>query len=208
MSIPKKRTYNAANRHAQAESTKNRILEAGKKLFQSEGFEKVTIEKLAQEAQVSTPTIYSLFQSKRGILFALMDAAIPVDRRGDLVEQAKTETCPKKRIAYGAKIARLIYDAERSQMALFRGAAVLAPEFKELEEERENRRYHLQEESVEDMFKKGGFHPELTLAQVRDILWTLTSRDLYRMLVVERGWTSDAYEQWLSELLVKSLVCD
>lgn len=206
MSTPKKRTYNSKNRNAQAELTKKRILKAGTILFQKEGFDHVTIEKLAQTAGVSAPTIYSLFQSKRGVLFALMDAAIPVEQRSELVEKASRESCPKKRIMYGAKIARLVYDAERSQMELFRGASVLAPEFKEFEDQREKQRYLLQEESISVMFAEKAFLPELTLPRVRDILWALTGRDLYRMLVLEHGWTSDEYEQWLGQLLVKALI--
>ncbi len=46
----------------------------------------------------------------------------------------------------------------------------------------------------------------LTLQKARDILWTLTGRDMYRMLVIERGWTSDEYEKWLAQILVKSLL--
>ena len=48
----------------------------------------------------------------------------------------------------------------------------------------------------------------LTLSQVHDILWTLTGRDIYRMLVVERGWTSDEYEMRLEQLLIKSLLTE
>lgn len=40
----------------------------------------------------------------------------------------------------------------------------------------------------------------------RDILWAFTGRDLYRLLVIERGWTSDAYEQSLARTLEKVLL--
>ena len=42
----------------------------------------------------------------------------------------------------------------------------------------------------------------------RDILWTLTSYDIHRRLVVERNWTSDRYEQWLGDTLVATLLAD
>jgi len=47
---------------------------------------------------------------------------------------------------------------------------------------------------------------KLTLTKARDILWTLTGRDIYRMLVMDRGWSSDEYEKWLKEVLIKSLL--
>ncbi len=52
MSNTKKRTYNSAARQVKAEQTRDRILACAKKLFQSEGFECVTIEALAQAANV------------------------------------------------------------------------------------------------------------------------------------------------------------
>lgn len=48
----------------------------------------------------------------------------------------------------------------------------------------------------------------LSLSQARDILWAFTGRDIYRMLVIERGWTSEEYEKWLAQLLIKTLIKD
>lgn len=204
MSNRKKRVYDSSGRQAQAEETKGRILASAKKLFHAEGFEMVTIEALAKAAKVSAPTIYSLFQSKRGLLRALMDEALPTEQFLSLVEENRREPSPQKKLAISAKIARQMYDAERAQMDVFRGASVLAPEFKELERERELRRYKRQEESVKSIEKH--LCEGLSLSKARDILWAFTGRDMYRMYVIERGWTSDEYEKWLSQLLVKTLL--
>jgi hypothetical protein len=40
----------------------------------------------------------------------------------------------------------------------------------------------------------------------RAVLWTMTSREVFRMLVRERGWTGDEYEAWLHETLRRELV--
>ena len=202
----KKRIYNSEARNVLAAQTRDRILVAAKKLFQAEGFECVTIEKLAQEAEVSMPTIYSLFQSKRGILRALMDEALPSDQFEALVEAAEQEKSPQGLFAISAKIARQMYDAERAQMDVFRGASVLAPEFKKLEKERELRRYKRQEGTIKAFVKSKSLAKGLSLSKVQDILWAFTGRDMYRMLVIEQGWKSDEYEKWLAELLVKTLI--
>lgn len=208
MSIQKKRTYNSENRNAQAAQTRHRILESAKQLFQSEGFECVTIEKLAQVAEVSIPTVYSLFQSKRGILFALMDEALPTEEFNALVEAGKQEKSAKKRLMITAKLSRQLYDSERAQMDIFQGASLLAPELKEQQKEREERRYLRQEEFVETLMKDKALLKNLSLSQARDILWAFTGRDIYRMFVIERGWTSEEYEKWLAQLLIKSLLRD
>ena len=40
---------------------------------------------------------------------------------------------------------------------------------------------------------------------VQATLWMLTSRDVYRMLVHESGWSADRYQAWLSDTLVRLL---
>lgn len=206
MSSHKKRTYHSEARKTQAAQTKSRILAAAKSLFHSKGFEGVTIEQMAQAAEVSAPTIYGLFQSKRGVLRALMDEALPADQFEALVKEAMQEKSPEKHLALSAKMARCMYDAERAQMEIFQGAAILSPEFKELEKERELRRYKRQEESLKMIAKSGVLLKELSLSKARDILWAFTGRDMYRMFVIEQGWTSQEYETWLARLLVKTLI--
>lgn len=206
MSNIKKRVYNSGNRLAQAAETRNRILTSARRLFQLEGFESVTIEKLALDSEVSMPTIYAIFQSKLGILRALMEEALPTHQREALVERSMREKSAKKRLAIAAKIARQMYDAERAQMKIFRGASVLAPEFKKLEEEREKRRYQRLEEAVKMLGREKSLTPGLTLSKAHDILWAFTGRDMYRMFVIERGWTSGRYEKWLAQLLINTLI--
>jgi len=206
MPTHKKRIYISESRKAQARQTKNRILESAKSLFQTRGFEDVTIEQMAQAAQVSAPTIYGLFQSKRGVLRALMDEALPAEQFEALVKEAMQEKSPQKHLALSAKIARQIYDAERAQMTIFERASILAPEFKDLEQIREQRRYKRQEESIKMIANAEALFKGLTLSKARDILWAFTGRDMYRMFVIEQGWTSDEYEKWLAQLLLKTLI--
>ncbi|CDZ81843.1 mycofactocin system transcriptional regulator [Candidatus Rubidus massiliensis] len=206
MSNKEKRPYRSLARNAQAAQTRGRILVAAKNLFESEGFECVTIEKIAQSGDVSIPTVYSLFQSKRGVLRALMDEVLPADQFDALVEMSIQEKSPEIRLSISAKIARQMYDAEKVQMNLFRGAVVLAPEFKELEKEREMRRYSRQEVTIKAMVREKSLAKGLSEAKARDILWAFTGRDMYRMLVVEQGWASEEYEKWLAQLLINNLM--
>ncbi|MDP1836558.1 MAG: TetR/AcrR family transcriptional regulator [Chlamydiales bacterium] len=206
MKKPPKRTYNSETRNAQASLTKGRILSAAKKLFQEEGFELVTVEKIAQVAEVSAATIYSLFQSKRGVLHTLMDEALPTDQREALVKEVNPDNSPENRLKIAAKIARQIYDAERTQMNVFRGADVLAPEFKDLENEREQRRYQRQEETIRMMVAEKSLAKGISPTKARDILWAFTGRDMYRMFVIEKAWAPATYEKWLAELLINTLI--
>ncbi len=206
MSENSKRAYRSTTRDSKAQATKERILSEAKTLFATFGFEAVTIEKIAESAGVSIPTVYALFQSKRGVLRAALDEALPKEQFHQLVEQSVREKCPKKRLAFSAKIAREMYDAENAQMDIFRGASVLSPEFKELEKIREMRRYERQEVTIKAMIKEKSLAEGLDQTKARDILWAFTGRDLYRMFVIEKGWTSDEYELWLTKSLINFLL--
>lgn len=206
MKQEKKRSYKSDTRDAQAAQTRKLILDAAKRLFQIEGFDRVTINKIAETADVSMPTVYAIFKSKRGVLQSLIDEALPPELFAELVDESKQEKSPIKRLNMTAKLARQIYDAEKELMDIVRGASVVAPEFKELEQEREQRRYDRQGEYVKTMMKEKHLAKGLTLPKARDIMWVLTGRDMYRMFVIERGWTSDEYEKWLAQTLVKTLL--
>lgn len=206
MEQEKKRSYNSETRDAQAAQTRSHILEAAKRLFQAEGFDRVTINKLASAAEVSMATIYALFKSKRGVLQALIDDALPPEKFMAIVDDSMLEKSPEKRLSLTARLTRQIYDAEIELMDILRSASMVAPEFKELEQEREQRRFERQGEFVKKMVEEKVLAKGVTLQRARDILWALTGRDMYRMFVVERGWSSDEYEKWLAQLLVKSLL--
>ena len=128
------------------------------------------------------------------------------DQFDALVKMSIQEKSPEIRLSISAKIARQMYDAEKVQMNLFRGAVVLAPEFKELDKEKERRRYSRQEVTIKAMAREKSLAKGLSESKARDILWAFTGRDLYRMLVVEQGWTSEEYEKWLAQLLINSLM--
>lgn len=203
MSILKKRSYNTKNRHAKAVQTRQKILTAAQELFQKNGFESSTIEQIANASGVSCPTIYALFQSKKGVLRALLDSALPSTDYENLVKSVHESPCARQRLLLAAKISRQLYDAEKSLMDLFRGAHVLSPEFREVERERENRRYERQSRSVQRMVTEEILPKGMDLKHARDILWVFTGRDLYHNLVIEKGWSSDDYEAWLGAFLGK-----
>lgn len=67
-------------RAAKAASTRERILEAATKLFLEDGYSSTSLESVALSANVTKPTVYSHFQSKKG----LFDAVIQQNTRTPL----------------------------------------------------------------------------------------------------------------------------
>ena len=59
---------------------------------------------------------------------------------------------------------------------------------------------------MEVLHHKNALRPSLDVAQAADILWTLNHPSLYLLLVDERGWTPEHYEQWLADALCSQLL--
>jgi AcrR family transcriptional regulator len=202
----KKRPYKSLVRERQAGDTRVRIVEATRELLQSEGYAGMTIEAIAQRAEVSAQSVYAIFKSKTGILTELLNQSTFGADYDDAVRRALSASDPETRLRLAAPIARQIHDAQSATFDLLRGAGVVAPELAKLEQQRESLRYERQERMIISLCDAGRLRPELDHATARDIFWMLTGRDVYRMLVRERGWSSQKYQNWLAESLVSSLL--
>ena len=83
---------------------------------------------------------------------------------------------------------------------------MVAPELAKLEQRRECLRYERQERMIVSLREAGRLAADLDYTTARDIFWMLTGRDIYRMLVRERGWSSQKYQDWLADTLVRSVL--
>jgi AcrR family transcriptional regulator len=165
----------------------------------------MTIEAVAKRAQVSVPTVYAVFQSKTGILTALLDQSM-FGPDCDVVRYARSATDPESRLRRAAAVAKQIRSAQSAAFELMRGAGVVAPELAKLEQQREWLRYDRQENLITLLRESGKLRTGLSYQTARDIFWMLTGGDVYRMLVRERGWSPHRYQQWLADTLVKLLL--
>jgi AcrR family transcriptional regulator len=199
------RKYNLELRSARALDTRQRILSAAKELFTRHGIDGVTVDALSAAAGVSSPTVYGLFGSKAGILKSLIEGAFFGDGYKLAAERSKSTNDPIELLRIMASISRTIFDTERKEIGLMRGASAFSPELKKIETEFEQIRFRLQEERAKLITATFPAAKTLGLAKVRDIMWMYTGRDIYRMLVLERGWSSDEYEDWLANALTRSL---
>src|SRR5882724_4751125 len=202
----RKRPYKSLVRQRQASDTRVRIVEATRQLLQSEGYDGMTIEAIAQRAQVSAQSVYGIFKSKTGILTELLDQSTFGADYEDAVRRALSASDPETRLRLAAPIARQIHDAQSATLDLLRGAGVVAPELAKLEQQRESLRYERQERMIVSLRDAGRLQPTLDYGTARDIFWMLTGRDVYRMLVRERGWSSQKYQDWLADTLAHSLL--
>jgi AcrR family transcriptional regulator len=183
-----------------------RVLDAAKTLFVRQGIDETTVAEIAKKAKVAVPTVYALYKSKEGMLRALMQSALFGSRFQNARANLDGVTDPVKLVALSAQVARAIYESESAELGLIRGSSAFSPALRNLEREFESIRFEMQQERVRSLFAHGKHRGGLTQKEARRILWMLTSRDIYRMLVHEGGWTPDQYQQWLSDAILSALV--
>lgn len=202
----KQRPYKSLVRQRQGEDTRRRIVEATRQLLQIEGYAGMTIEAIAQRAEVSTQSVYAIFKSKTGILIALLDQSTFGSDYEKVVRQAVSESDPETRLRRAAGVARQIRGAQSAAFNLMRGAGVVAPELAKLQQQRERLRYEKEEGMITFLRDSGRLRAGLSHKAARDIFWMLTGGDVYRMLVSERRWSPQQYQDWLADTLVHSLL--
>ena len=202
------RAYHSPVRQQQAEETRLRIATAARTLMATHGFDGTTIETIAREAGVAPQTVYAVFGSKKGIVAELMDRARFGPAYRQAVRMVKATDDPVQALRGVARIAGGIYHSEQAELDLLRGAGTVSPELAVMARERESERYEAQAPVGAILAKSKRLRPGITVATARDVIWTLSGRETYRMLVTERSWHLAQYEKWLGDLLVRSLLTD
>ena len=202
----KKRSYKSLVRERQAGDTRRRIVEATRQLLQNEGYDGMTIEAIARRAEVSAQSVYAIFKSKTGLLIALLDQSMFGPDYEEVVRQTLSATDPETRLRHAAAVSRQIRSAQSAAFDLMRSAGVVAPELARLEQQREHLRYEKEEGMINFLRDTGALRRGLSHKTARDIFWMLTGGDVYRMLVRERRWSPQKYQDWLADTLVRSLL--
>lgn len=205
-SRPAKRPYSSRARSESAEDTRKRILMAAKGLFGRKGIDKVKVADIGERAGVAASTIYAIYKSKDGILRALMEQALFGSRYQDAQTLLAGVTDPVQLVELTSHVSRAIYESESSDLGLLRHASGFSPALRKMEQEFERMRYDMQEKRLRMLFKAGKARKGTTFDEARRIMWMYTSRDVYRMLVHEGGWTPERYQEWLSQTLLEALV--
>ncbi len=202
----KKRTYHSRMRQRQAEETRRRILAAARSQFEDCGYAVTTLEAIAEVAEVSPKTIAAVFGSKRALLAEVINPdafSTPVQQ---LIEELRATEDSSRRLLLVARLTRQAYEPLASSLELLRTAGAVAPELANLAQQVEARRHQNQARLIASLHEAGALRHDLEAEEATDVLWALTSYDLYRMLVVEQRWEPERYETWLAQLLTQHLL--
>jgi hypothetical protein len=59
---------------------------------------------------------------------------------------------------------------------------------------------------VQHVVANGPLRAGVNTAQAADIVWTLTSAEVFLLLTVDSGWSKDQYSEWLADSLIRLLL--
>jgi AcrR family transcriptional regulator len=189
-----------------------RMLAGAKALFRKQGFALTTMDGIAREAGVAVQTIYFTFGSKRAILKELLDVAVAGDDEPvptldrQWVHDAVTAVDPHVQVQIQVAAARDIFERVAPVLEIVRNAAAADPEMADLWRTNTEQRMTVQLHLVTALAAKGGLRPGLTLAHAADIMFALESPELYQLLVAERGWPAQEWEQFVVDALYKHVL--
>ncbi len=202
----KKRPYASPARHARAEATRARIIDAATRLFLGEGYGRTSTAAIGREAQTSEASVFAVFGSKADLLVAVVtdhvtrDADFPLhDRPVWRTLAAEPDKTPA--IEAFARVVRRAHDRSWRLLAVAAAAAQDDPAVAEAVGRAADRRHATCTWFVRDVIGVA----KLDRTRRADAVWALTSVENYRHLVVERAWPPKDYESWLSGLLSLAL---
>ena len=89
---------------------------------------------------------------------------------------------------------------------MLRGAAAADPEIASLWELNKAQRFEGQRVLLRILTERSSLREGLRARAATDILFAIGSPETYRLLVIDRGWPADRFEQWYSEALARLLL--
>jgi AcrR family transcriptional regulator len=198
----KKRTYDSAERRARAEGTRERILDAAATRFVEVGYARASTAGIARLARTSEASLFAYFGSKANLLVAVVRDRVTrhpdFPLRGQPIWRAfAARRDTRAALQHAARVVRGAHERSWRLLAVATAAAENDAALAELQREgAEGRRTDVGWLIREVVGLTGAAADRAT-----DSAWTLGSVENYRHLVVDLGWSAEAYERWLAEML-------
>jgi len=166
----------------------------------------LTRTQIAGASGFSPKTVVAAFTSKRGILSALVDPLLPPTLSAELLDELRSAGEPLQRLALAAQLTRRVYEATAPELDLLRAGGLIAPELEETARQVSARRRENQSRLVSFLLQRQRLRAGIGPEEALDVLWALTSYELFRLLVRDCGWRLERYEAWLTEILAERLL--
>lgn len=207
-----KRHYDGSRRQAAARATRQAVVEAAGALFVQRGYPATTMAEIADRSSVPPATLYRLFGSKRAVLKEVLDVAFggddePIEyQHRPEVRAALDAEDPAAMLDAFAHLHRAVMQRSSALQHVLATSAAVDDEAAEMLEVTRRQRHTGQSRIVRNLATRGVLRPGLSEAMAADIVYTVMSPEVHRILTVERDWSEERFEAWLATTLRTQLL--
>ena len=201
-------------RTERARRTREKIVEAARELFVEQGYGATNLQEVADRAGVAVQTVYYVFRNKRTLFKDVVDTAIAGDTAPvatmdrEWFRAACAEPTAAAQLSAHVHGTRRILERVAPVMPLIAAASATDPEIAAQWPEGEEPRYTVQHAAARAMAGKPDLRPGVDAALIADVFFGLLSPQLYLVLVRDRGWSPQRWEDWVLATLRAQLCAD
>jgi AcrR family transcriptional regulator len=187
-------------------------VQAARALFLERGYASTTVEAISDESDVPPATVYRLFSSKLGILKELLDVSVAGDDQAvALADQPHVRALladpdPRNQLSGFAGISCGVLVRGEPVYRILVSAAGSDPDAAALLAEETRKRQRGQAQIARSLARAGALRPGLRERDAADIIYALMSPEVYRLMVGDRGWPPERFQQWLTGTLIGQLL--
>ena len=210
-SQPSKR-YASEVRDDQARRTRRAIVTAAHDLFLAQGYAATTIDGIAQAAHVSRRTVFNSVGGKAALLKLALDWAVAGDDEPiamadrPAVKAIQAEPDPRKALMLWVQTVAGVSARSSPIGEVLIAAADVDPAAAELLAEASRNRQFGATAFIRYLASLDGLAAGMTEQRAADLCWALMDGHLYRLLVIQRGWSAAEFTRWLSGSLTAALL--
>ncbi len=205
----KTRRYDGARRQAQARRRQQEILDAAQTSFFEHGYTASTIAGIAAAAGVSPETVYKSFGGKPGLVRELRTRAllgvgpVPAERRSDRLRDLAD---PHDVVRGWARLAAEVAPRVAPVLLLVREASMVDATMRELRVELDADRRRRMRANARFLARSGHLRSGVSLAMATDIMFAVSSPEMYDLLVVRGGWSLRRYARFVEATIANALL--
>lgn len=122
------------------------------------------------------------------------------------IQEVESEQNQKRQIQLFVKRVRMIMSQGAPLVEVMHTAAKTEPEIEGLLGKYLDGRFQGMGYFIDCLLANGPLRNHLSKLSAVETVWTLTSAEIYSLLIRDRGWSEEEYEHWLFETLARLLL--
>ncbi len=206
------RRYASQVRDEQARRTRRAIVTAAHDLFLAQGYAATTIDGIAEAAHVSRRTVFNSVGGKVALLKLALDWAIAGDDEPialadrPAIKAILAEPDPRNALTLWVQTVADVAARTTPLSEALISAADIDPAAAQLLAEASRNRMLGATAFIRYLASLDGLAAGITEQHAAELCWALTDGHLYRLLVVQRSWSTADFNRWLSDTLTAALL--